>query len=145
MNGCLSISHSSGAAFCAWTPLTTQHIGADIELIAPHPQYFIEDYFTPFEIAQCAQAPEPLRADLVTAIWSAKEAVLKALRQGLKWDTRQVEINLSAINLEQTQFGIWYPAEVAQPKSKEKTWQLWIQRLPSLYTHVSLLKRNRRY
>ena len=140
MKGCLSISHTNGAALCAWTSLTTQHIGSDIELIAPHPQYFIEDYFTPFEITQCVQAPEPFRADLVTAIWSAKEAVLKTLQQGLKWDTRQVEINLSMINLDQIKFGIWYPAEVTLPKYEKKTWQLWIQRRQVYMLTLACLK-----
>jgi 4'-phosphopantetheinyl transferase len=89
--GCLSISHRSGLAFCALAPGTHLNIGADLEAIEPREGTFTEDYFTPGEQALVAGHPGE-RHLLTTLIWSAKEAMLKALGVGLRWDTRQVEI-----------------------------------------------------
>jgi 4'-phosphopantetheinyl transferase len=82
----LSISHSNRHAFCAL--VETGALGADIEQVAPRQEGFVEDYFTAAERALVAQSSQ--RDLLVTAIWSGKEAVLKALRLGLTVDTRAV-------------------------------------------------------
>lgn len=89
----LSISHSHGVAFCAL--IINQEgdahaIGADIEFIEPRAGNFVSDFFTADEMALVRQATAD-RDALVTAVWSAKEAVLKALRTGLRLDTRQVQ------------------------------------------------------
>jgi 4'-phosphopantetheinyl transferase len=84
----LTISHSAGRAFCALGPAGLA-LGADLERIAPRHPAFVGDYFTPEELALLATAPL-LHETLVTAIWSAKESVLKALRLGLRVDTRRV-------------------------------------------------------
>jgi len=87
---CLSISHRDERAFCALS--ADGRVGADIERIEPRVPVFVRDYFTPVEVAQVADC-SPERRDLaISAIWSAKEAVLKALRHGLRVDTRRVEI-----------------------------------------------------
>ncbi len=85
-----SISHSGERAFCALGPAGTA-VGADIETVAARGPEFVGDFFTPGEQALVAAAPAARRATLVTAIWSAKEAALKALRLGLTVDTRLVE------------------------------------------------------
>ncbi len=89
----LAISHSHGRAFCA----VAEHIavGADIERVAPRHPAFARDYFTAAELASLALAPPAARDTLVTAIWSAKEAALKALRLGLTVDTRHVACELA--------------------------------------------------
>jgi hypothetical protein len=53
---------------------------------------FVQDYFTPEEISICRleKGPGVFAANL---IWSAKESTLKALRQGLRRDTRSVQIH----------------------------------------------------
>jgi 4'-phosphopantetheinyl transferase len=86
----ITISHSGGQAFCA---LATGGgaVGADIEYIAARGPAFAADYFTPAEQELVAEAPAELRDTLTTAVWSAKEAALKALRLGLTVDTRRVE------------------------------------------------------
>lgn len=86
----LSISHSGGRALCALGPAGVR-VGADIEAVAPRGAGFAADYFTPAELAHLEAAPAALRDMLVTAVWSAKEAALKALRRGLTVDTRLVE------------------------------------------------------
>ncbi len=90
----LSISHCNGHAFCALSDGGRFHVGADIERIEPRAPVFAEDYFTAHELAQLHAAPPATRDILVTLIWSAKEAVLKALRLGLTVDTRSVSITL---------------------------------------------------
>lgn len=86
----LSISHAEGQAFCALTLLPSAHVGADIEWIASRHPGFAGEYFTPAELARLRAAPAALYDALVTVIWSAKEAVLKALGLGLTVDTRHV-------------------------------------------------------
>ena len=113
----LSISHSHGMAFCAIVRETDEHddlrnpiddsrrtdgagagaqragqftVGADIETIEQRAASFVADFFTLAEQERINSAPAHLRDTLATAIWSAKEAVLKALREGLRIDTRRV-------------------------------------------------------
>jgi 4'-phosphopantetheinyl transferase len=88
----LSISHRSGHAFCALSPGVSPSIGADIERVEPRAAAFVNDFFTPGEAERVWACPTTARDTLVTVIWSAKEAVLKALREGLRMDTRSVEI-----------------------------------------------------
>lgn len=87
----LSISHSADTAFCVLDPM--QHpTGCDVERIEPRTPEFVEDYFTRAEremLQEVAAADYDLFA---TMIWSAKESALKALREGLRADTRSVEI-----------------------------------------------------
>lgn len=89
----LAISHSHGRAFCAVAERIA--IGADIELVTPRHPTFAHDYFTAAELASLAAAPAAAYDTLVTAIWSAKESTLKALRLGLTVDTRQVDCQLA--------------------------------------------------
>jgi 4'-phosphopantetheinyl transferase len=67
-------------------------LGCDLELIEPRELNFVHDFFTPGELAAVqALPPGPDRDTLITVIWSAKEAALKALREGLRLDTRQID------------------------------------------------------
>lgn len=86
----LSISHTHGVAFCAMSCAAGAALGADIERITPRHPAFVGQYFTSAEQTLLLQAPPAQRECLITAIWSAKEAALKALRCGLRLDTRQV-------------------------------------------------------
>jgi 4'-phosphopantetheinyl transferase len=104
----LSISHSHGFAFCAL--VTDGRVGADIECVTPRSRAFIEDYFTPAEVAAVDGAPPERQNLMATAIWSAKEAALKALRLGLRVDTRAVECALTGSAAPAT---AWQPLVVA--------------------------------
>jgi 4'-phosphopantetheinyl transferase len=86
----ISISHSHACGFSAALPDSTIGLGADIEHIELREWRFVEDYFTPDEIERVRVAPIEQREKLITAIWSAKESALKALRLGLTVDTRRV-------------------------------------------------------
>jgi 4'-phosphopantetheinyl transferase len=85
----ISLSHAGDRALCALC-LGASRLGADLERVEPRDPRFVEDYFAPAEIDLVEQAPSATRDLHVTAIWSAKEAVLKALRVGLRVDTRAV-------------------------------------------------------
>ncbi len=85
----LSISHSHDRALCAlvWG---NRPLGCDLEFIEPRSAGFVADYFTADERALMAAAPEAQHPALANAIWSGKEAALKAIRRGLAEDTRLV-------------------------------------------------------
>lgn len=87
--GAISISHSRGVAFCA-AATAVENLGADIELIVPRAAGFARAYFSAEEQAWLAAAPAAQKTLLATAVWSAKEAALKALRAGLRLDTRSL-------------------------------------------------------
>jgi 4'-phosphopantetheinyl transferase len=86
----ISISHSHTCGFATALPDATIGLGADIEQIEPRDWRFVEDYFMQDEIERVCTAPIEQRDKLIAAIWSAKEAALKALRLGLTIDTRRV-------------------------------------------------------
>jgi 4'-phosphopantetheinyl transferase len=86
----ISISHSNNRSMCVvGSPEIS--VGCDLEQIEQQEIKFFEDYFAPEEIAllQNASAERNLVAYL---IWSAKETILKILREGLRRDTRSVLI-----------------------------------------------------
>ena len=89
----LSLSHSAGRALCTLGPPGLP-LGCDIESIVPRDAPFVTDYFTAAERQLIAGAPPSDRPWLTTLVWSAKESALKALRDGLRRDTRDVEVVL---------------------------------------------------
>ncbi len=90
----ISLSHRAGTALCAVADGDVE-LGCDLELIEPRSQAFISDYFTAEERHALEGASEAERARLSTLIWSAKESALKALRAGLRLDTRSVTVKLA--------------------------------------------------
>lgn len=92
IQGSLSISHRVGTAAAAYSLNKDHQVGIDLELIERRAWSFVEDFFTPEEARFARSLPEHTREIAVTLIWSAKEAILKAWRKGLRLDTRIVEI-----------------------------------------------------
>jgi 4'-phosphopantetheinyl transferase len=88
----VSLSHRDGRAICAVAPSGVE-LGCDLEVIEPHGDAFLSDYFTAEEQALVARAPAMDRARLLTLLWSGKESALKALRTGLRLDTRSVIVS----------------------------------------------------
>ena len=79
----ISLSHSDGWA-AALVRAGEAGVGCDLEQVEPRSRAFVEDYFTVPEqafVAAGGAAEQGLRATLV---WSAKEAVMKALGEGLR-------------------------------------------------------------
>jgi len=89
----ISLSHRDGVAACSLTQ-SIGPLGCDLELIEARDEAFVQDYFTAEEQVLIAQRVDGKRDQLVTTLWSAKESALKALRVGLRADTRSVEVSL---------------------------------------------------
>ena len=99
--GRVSISHSNGYVFCAYSPDEIQ-MGVDLELIEPRTGEFAGDFFTEKEVDQISTLENTNKILFVTVIWSGKESVLKALSTGLRVDTRSVEVVLPGLTEEST-------------------------------------------
>ena len=121
----LSISHCDRYALCALTSGTDIHIGVDIEKIEARSQTFIKDYFTPREVGLVNSQPSGSRDIMSTLIWSAKESMLKALRVGLRWDTRQVEINGVSGMLDKSDG--WNELQLTDLQQEKRGWFGWWQ------------------
>jgi 4'-phosphopantetheinyl transferase len=96
----LSLADRGGLAACALAPARVA-LGCDLELVEPRSPAFIADFLTAGEqrlLSASPAADQPLLANLV---WSAKESALKALRTGLRRDTRSVGVGFPAGEPEQ--------------------------------------------
>ena len=93
----ISISHRSEVGMAAAPLDESARIGADIETIEPRDPALVRQFYTDGE-AQIVEAAgkdgDEARDEIVSRIWSAKEAVLKLLGLGLRIDTRGVLVNL---------------------------------------------------
>jgi len=96
----VSLSHRAGIGACA---LVTSQValGCDLEIIEPRSDAFAGDYFSVEEQALLANATRANRDGLLALLWSCKESALKALREGLRQDTRNVIVSFpgSSMNL----------------------------------------------
>jgi 4'-phosphopantetheinyl transferase len=88
----ISLSHRAGIAACA---VVRSHVemGCDLEMVEPRSDAFVTDYFTVEEQALVTRASAADRDRLLALLWSAKESALKALRTGLRLDTRCVVVS----------------------------------------------------
>lgn len=98
----ISLSHRAGAALCAVAP-SGASLGCDLEIIEPRSDAFVADYFTVHEQALVEQASVEARPLLVALLWSAKESALKALRVGLRLDTRCMDVSLDVLPADDTE------------------------------------------
>jgi len=85
----ISLSHRAGIAACA-VAISSLKMGCDLEMIEPRSDAFVADYFTLEEQELVAHASATERDRLLALLWSGKESALKALREGLRLDTRSV-------------------------------------------------------
>ncbi len=125
----LSLSHSSDLALCALTLAPGLMIGADLEKVEPRLQGFIEDYFTPEEQAIVRAAAPERRDRIITLGWSLKEAMLKALGVGLRWDTRKVEVNGLKLDTAADAENTWKAIQVRDHGQEPRGWSAcWTER-----------------
>jgi len=89
----LSISHSGGRSICVVAPLTVL-VGCDVETVAERGEMFSSDYFTRSEADLVREVRGDQRTLVETLLWSGKESALKALRDGLRRDTRDVIVQM---------------------------------------------------
>jgi 4'-phosphopantetheinyl transferase len=104
----ISLSHAGGTASCAVATAGVA-IGCDVEVVEPRSNIFVRDYFTAAERQLIGASPLHRHDLVVTLLWSAKESALKALQQGLRLDTREVEV----VYCSAAQGALaWHPLEV---------------------------------
>jgi phosphopantetheinyl transferase len=87
----VTISHAGGVAGAV--AALRAGIGLDVEPIRPIDPALLGVAFTAAERAAILEADEQLTC--ILRIWTAKEAVLKALRVGLRWPPGKVEVELA--------------------------------------------------
>jgi len=104
----ISLSHRDGIAACA-VAMSGVEIGCDLEMVEPRSDAFVADYFTIEEQTLIARASAADRPRLLALLWSAKESALKALREGLRLDTRSVIVSPFAASFD---LNGWSPLEV---------------------------------
>jgi 4'-phosphopantetheinyl transferase len=90
----LSLSHSHGVALCAVAD-PDAGVGCDAEFIERRSEAFVYDYFAWPERDKVWRTRPAQRPLVATLIWSAKESVLKAVREGLRRDPRCVIIDIA--------------------------------------------------
>jgi len=127
----LSISHREGMAVAALSENPAVSLGIDLEWVEAHPQSFYEDFFTVGEVDMMTGMPSDRQAWTGTLIWSAKEAVLKALGKGLRLDTRSVDIT----GIARTTVDGWGDYSMRIANSNEDHWHtVWREVGPYLLT-----------
>jgi phosphopantetheinyl transferase len=86
----LSISHRGDWGLAAIALVAGARIGADIETVEPRDPALVRQFFSESEADCVANGGDVDRT--VARIWSAKEAVLKAMGIGLRHDTRDIVV-----------------------------------------------------
>lgn len=128
----LSLSHRGGLALCTVAPAGTA-LGCDLEAVEPRSEAFVRDYFTAAEAAWVLAADAADRALLANLVWSAKESALKALRTGLRRDTRSVEVELGG----DAGSGGWHPMAVRPVEAAEPLGGWWRREGAAIVTLVA--------
>ncbi len=88
----ISLSHRGGIAACA-VALPGTELGCDLEIVEPRSDAFVADYFGIEEQELIERTSLAHRSLLLALLWSGKESALKALRTGLRLDTRRVTVH----------------------------------------------------
>jgi len=119
----MSLSHRDGVAVCAIAPPGVE-LGYDLEVAEPKSPAFVADYFTRMERAYIEQAPAWQRPRRTALLWSAKESTLKALRVGLRMDTREVAVGIAVGVAAALDGDQWRPLRIScQRRSFEGWWR----------------------
>jgi len=110
----ISITDRAGWAVCLiGGPGRTEPLGIDLELVEPRSDRFIEDYLTQAEQRYVlSQPPGDMRDAAANLMWSAKEAALKVRQEGLRADTRTVEVSPGSVDAGGVSSG-WAPLSIA--------------------------------
>lgn len=119
----LSLSHSHGYALCAVVEGHDRPLGVDLEWVTPRDDDFATAFLSPEEQRSIGSQLPPthhLRHLHVNALWSAKEAVVKALRPSKRPRLTAIQCQIPPLTAEpQTwiPFRIAYPAHLASAKN----------------------------
>jgi phosphopantetheinyl transferase len=89
----VSISHTGDVSLCAVAP-RGMLLGCDVETVENRGNMFARDYFASSELERVLEERRDQREIVETLVWSAKESGLKAIRDGLRRDTREVVVDI---------------------------------------------------
>ena len=78
---CFNLTHTAGLVACAVS--TEGEVGVDAERVAPRSPGLVKRFYHPTEVAYVAEAPANEQDHRTTAVWTLKEAVIKATGKGL--------------------------------------------------------------
>jgi phosphopantetheinyl transferase (holo-ACP synthase) len=88
--GNVSLSHSNGLAMAAASATDIfQGLGVDVEVVEVRTDSWVTDYFTDNEIRAAGNGDR--RWLELTRMWCLKEAALKAMGTGLRFDLREID------------------------------------------------------
>jgi 4'-phosphopantetheinyl transferase len=87
----VSISHRAGRSLVV-VAATPDVVGCDLELLEARSGAFVREWLAPAEQGLVAAYGEVNRVRLANLVWTAKEAVAKVLREGLRLDVRHVVV-----------------------------------------------------
>ena len=134
--GCvISLSHSNGRAVSAVVPAGAA-VGCDIEIVEARERSFAVDYFTAGEFSFVDGLPDHVRALATTLVWSAKECALKAIGEGLRLDTREVEVVTDGITFDDAG-SAWRRFDVVRSSPRVTFTGWWRVDVPFVITVVS--------
>ncbi len=126
----LSLSHSNGLSFSV-VGNGSARLGCDLERIEHRGRNFEETWFLAAELDLLDLLPEEEHSCGASLVWSAKESVLKALKTGLRVDTRRIEIE----NFEIPQGTGWAPVQ-AQDVEQNENFTGWWRRIEGMVYSV---------
>ena len=118
-----NLSHSGG-----WALLALAHgvaVGVDLELPRPRQRFMAlaQRHFSAGEVAALWACPEPERLHMFYALWTAKEAVLKAAGVGIAHGLARAAMRLDG--------GRWRPSRFGSALGPARTWHLQALALPA--------------
>jgi 4'-phosphopantetheinyl transferase len=87
----VSISHRAGRSLVV-VAAAPDVVGCDLELVEPRSGAFAREWLAPAEQGLLAAYGEEHRARLANLAWTAKEAVAKVMREGLRLDVRHAVV-----------------------------------------------------
>ena len=102
LHGSLTLTHRNSYAAAAWCEGEDVSIGIDLEEIEYKSTGFIMDYFSEDEAKELLTLPKANRDLAASLFWSGKEAILKALKTGLRIDTRKMIFEIPEIQLKES-------------------------------------------
>ena len=88
----LSLSHRAGRAL-AVVAAAPAAVGCDLEVVEPRSDAFVREWLAASEQASVAGLAGGARDRAVNTLWTAKEAVAKVRREGLRLDVRHAVVN----------------------------------------------------
>lgn len=128
----VSISHSGDTSLCVVAPRTVL-VGCDIETVEERGEMFARDYFVRSELERVLEERADQRTIVETLVWSAKESALKAMRDGLRRDTRDVIVDIGGTGGARE----WVPVAVAVVDGTSPLFGWWRYRDGRVYTVVT--------